>query len=252
MSRSLRASMTPARRVALLAGVALLLTGCFKPVALHMQQTDPNSRPWWCHSEQMADEPGAQWYMDHGITKGDLSWEDCITNSGYFDQALAFAMQYPTRGQAEAAGWTASANYAAGMGTHHALGNPLQGAFNPIRPNFLQYGGNGPDAKLVGMSWFVNNGPDGPPAGFPGDNDWWHRHEYLCLSSATGLIIYDGQCPPGVAGNTVYLGNYWLLHVWIVPGWNFQPDVFVGHHPCLLASGPAAPDDPCWTTDMHM
>jgi hypothetical protein len=72
------------------------------------------------------------------------------------------------------------------------------------------------------------------------------------LSSATGLIIYDGQCPPGVAGNTVYLGNYWLLHVWIVPGWNFQPDVFVGHHPCLLASGPAAPDDPCWTTDMHM
>ena len=69
--RSLGTTMTPARRVALIAGVALLLTGCFKPMALHMQQTDPNSRPWWCHSELMMDEPAAAWYMDRGIEKGD-------------------------------------------------------------------------------------------------------------------------------------------------------------------------------------
>jgi hypothetical protein len=240
------------RRAALVVVVVLVLSGCFQATAIHMQQTDPTQRPWWCHSELMADEPGAQWYLDHGISKGDLSWDDCITNSGYFDKALKFAMQWPTRGQAEAAGWSANANYAAGMGTHHARGNPLQGAFDPTTPNFLQYDGNGPDAKLVGMSWYVNNGPDGPPAGFPGDNDWWHRHEYLCLSSITGLIIFDGRCPAGVSGSTIYLGNMWLLHVWIVPGWEHRADVFVGHHPCLLPDGPAAPDDQCWTSDMHM
>ena len=245
-----RSKLSMVRRAALVAGVALLLTACFKPVALQMQKTTPNARPWWCHSELMADEPGAQWYIDHGIHKGDLSWSDCITNSGYFDQALVFAMQWPTRGAAEAAGWRASAPYAPGMGTHHALGNPLQGAFDPTRPNFLQYGGNTPDAKLVGMSWFVNNGPDGPPAGFPGDNDWWHRHEYLCLSNSTGLIIFDGKCPPGVAGGTVYLGNFWLLHVWTVPGWTHEPDVFVGHHPCLLPSGPVEGD--LCAAEMHM
>lgn len=250
MGRSFLRSATVGRHIALVVGAALLLTACYKPMAVEIQKTSPDMRPWWCHSELMADEPGAQWYLDRGIQKGDLSWDDCITNSGYFDQALAFAMQWPTRGAAEAAGWRASANYAAGMGTHHALGNPLQGAFDPIRPNFLQYDGNTPAAKLVGMSWFVNNGPDGPPAGFPGDNDWWHRHENLCLSSSTGLIIYDGPCPPGVAGNTVYLGNYWLLHVWTVPGMTHEPDVFVGHHPCLAPSGPVE-GDMCMDV-MHM
>ena len=251
MRHSLRRPVAVGRRVALVMVTAVLLTACFKPMALKHQQSSPNTRPWWCHSELMPDDPGAQWYLDRGIQKGDLSWPDCISVSGSLDDALAFAMQWPTRGQAEAAGWRASANYAAGMGTHHALGNPIAGTFNPSRPTFLQYDGNGPDAKLVGVSWYVNNGPDGPPAGFPGDNDWWHRHEYLCISSTSGLVIFDGKCPPGVAGSTVYLGNYWLLHAWVVPGWWHTPDVFVGHHPCLLPSGPAAPDDACWM-DMHM
>jgi hypothetical protein len=132
------------------------------------------------------------------------------------------------------------------MGTHHAMGNPLQGSFDPERPNFLQYDGNGPDAELVGMSWYVDNGPEDPPEGFAGDNDWWHTHEYLCISNATGLVIRDGQCLPEQDGTSVYLGNYWMVHAWIVPGWQFPTDVFRGHHPCLLASGPAAPDDPCW------
>ncbi|MGZ4712528.1 MAG: hypothetical protein ACXVJ7_02675 [Acidimicrobiia bacterium] len=240
------------RRFALLAAIALALTACYRPAAVHMQETNPEMRPWWCHSEQMPDEPGAQWYVDHGIHKGDLSWEDCITVSGYLDDALAYAMQWPTRGQAEAAGWHAQANYAAGMGTHHALGSPLSSTFDPKHPTFLQYGGNTADAKLVGVSWYVYNGPDGPPAGFPGDNDWWHRHEKLCLSNQTGVVIFDGPCPPGTDGNTVDLSGYWLLHAWIVPGWQHLPDVFVGHHPCLLASGPAAPDDTCWTDAMQM
>lgn len=251
MTNSFWRTARAGRRVALLAALALMLSACYKPVALNVQQTNPNMRPWWCHSELAHDEPGAHWYIDRGIHKGDLSWSDCLSVSDSFDEALAFATQWPTRGQAEAAGWSSSANYAAGMGTHHSQGNPLQGTFDPSRPTFLQFDGNGPAAKLVGVSWFVNSGSSAPPAGFPGDNDWWHRHENLCLSSLTGLIIFDGPCPPGVSGTTVYLGNYWLLHAWIVPSWTHQADVFVGHHPCLFPSGPAEHDDPCWTTGMH-
>jgi hypothetical protein len=184
--------------------------------------------------------------MDQGIVKGLLSWDDCLEISAQFDAALEFAQQWPTRGEAEAAGWTARVSYAIGMGTHHALGNPLQGSFDPERPNLLQYDGNGPDAKLVGMSWYVDNGPDAPPEGFAGDNDWWHNHDFLCISNSTGLVIRDGPCLAGQNGTTVYLGNYWMVHAWIVPGWQLQTDVFRGHHPCLLTSGPAASDDPCW------
>ena len=253
MVRSVRRSVRVGSRTALFVAAAMMLTACFGPLALQHQKSSPDTRPWWCQSEAAtADQPGAQWYLDRGFQKGMLSWSDCLAVSTDFDHALAFAHQWPTRGQAEAAGWKASVNYAEGMGTHHALGNPLQGGFDPKRPNFLQYDGNGPDAKLVGMSWYVNNGPDAPPAGFPGGNDWWHQHIYLCVSSTTGLVVFDGKCPAGVAGTSVYLGNFWLLHAWIVPGWFHTPDVFVGHHPCLLPSGPAAPDDPCWNMAMPM
>jgi len=238
-------------RVAGITVLALTLSGCFQAAALLHQKNNPDTRPWWCDSTMSSEaHPGAQWYIDRGIEKGPLSWEDCISLSGNFDEALKFAKQWPTRGDAEADGWRASVNYATGLGSHHALGNPLVGTFDPNRPTFLQYGGNTPDAELVGVSWFVNNGPDAPPEGFPGYNDWWHQHPHLCVSNTSGVVIFDGACPQGTNGTTVHLESYWLLHAWIVPGWNFQPDVFMGEHPCLLPGGPAAPDDPCWDFDM--
>ena len=248
----MRSSLRTMRLVAGVAVLALVLAGCYRPLAENHQQASPDTRPWWCHSTGGHGDHGSEYYMNLGIEKGMLSWADCLQLSSYFDQALGFALQWPTRGEAEADGWNATVNYAAGMGTHHARGNPLQGAFDPNRPNFLQYGGNGPNAKLVGISWFVENGPDAPPAGFPGDNDWWHTHEYLCISNETGLVIRDGECLPGQNGATLYLGNYWLLHAWITPGWDHQPDVFIGHHPCLLPGGPAEPHDPCWSSGGHM
>jgi hypothetical protein len=234
------------RGAAGVAALSLALSGCFYPLAVKHQRDNPDTRPWWCNSTGGEGTHGSQYYMDQGIVKGPLSWEDCLEVSAQFDAALEFAQQWPTRGEAEADGWNATVNYAMGMGTHHALGNPLQGDFDPEQPNFLQYDGNGPDAKLVGMSWYVNNGPAAPPEGFAGDNDWWHTHEYLCISRDTGLVIRDGRCQPGDNGTSVYLGNYWMVHAWIVPGWHFQTDVYRGHHPCLLADGPAEPDHPCW------
>ncbi len=231
---------------------SIAVSGCFYPLALRHQETDPATRPWWCNSIGGEGTHGSEYYMNQGIKKGPLSWADCLELSQDLDAAQQYAMQWPTRAAAEAAGWKASVNYAMGMGTHHALGNPLAGTFDPKKPNFLQYDGNGPNAKLVGMSWYVNNGPDAPPAGFPGNNDWWHTHEYLCISKTTGLVIRDGKCAAGQNGTTVYLGNFWMVHAWIIPGWTWEHDVFIGHHPCLLANGPAARDDPCWQSDGDM
>jgi hypothetical protein len=241
-----RAVSARGRVVVLVAAIVLACSACYTTVAQATKSHDPSMRPWWCHSELMPGDPGSQWYLDHGYSKGDLSWDDCLTVSADFDAALAYAQQWPTRGAAEAAGWHAQVDYAEGMGTHHVLGNPLAGTFDPKRPTFLQYDGNTPDAKLVGVSWFVNSGMSAPPAGFPGNNDWWHQHTVLCISSTTGKVIFDGPCPTGVSGTSVDLRSYWLLHAWIVPGWQHKPDVFVGHHPCLQAGGPAPMDDPCW------
>ena len=242
-----RQSLKLVLRIAAIGALTLVLSGCiFEALAVKHQKENPDTRPWWCHSTGGHGTHGSEYYMNLGIQKGMLSWDDCLEVSGNFDDALEYAEQWPTRGEAEADGWTATVNYATGMGTHHVRGNPLDGSFDPSQPRFLQYDGNGPDAKLVGMSWYVNSGPAAPPAGFAGDNDWWHTHEYLCISNSTGLVIFDGPCQPGQNGSTVYLGNYWMVHAWIVQGWHHPPDVFVGHHPCLLPGGPAGPHDPCW------
>jgi hypothetical protein len=241
------------RVVALVAVLAMALGACYRPLAQAVKASDPSMRPWWCHSELMPDDMAKDWYLARGYSKGDLTWDQCLQVSTDFDAAFTFAQQWPTRGAAEAAGWNAQADYAEGQGTHHFLGSPLAGNFDPTRPSFLMYGGNTPDAKLVGVGWLVSSGPNTPPAGFPGDNDWWHQHPVVCLSSVSGKVIFDGPCPAGVSGSNIDLSNYWLLHAWITPGWQHESDVFASHHPCLKADGPAPKDDPCWTDDMmHM
>ncbi|HEX6236708.1 MAG TPA: hypothetical protein VFZ68_05920 [Acidimicrobiales bacterium] len=236
--------------------MTLLLSGCFYSSARYHMSKDPDTRPWWCHSHMGHDDhEGEGGHGDHGhehyegVQKGMLSWSDCLALSQHLDNALEFAQQFPTLGEAEAAGWVRTVNYATGMGTHHRNPNtgilPAPGVFNPDEPTYLQYDGNGANAKLVGMSWYVNSGPT-PPAGFPGDNDWWHVHPQLCLSSSTGLVIRDGPCQPGDNGTTIDLSNYWMVHAWIVPGWTYKPDIFINHHPCLLPGGPAGPDHECW------
>lgn len=245
--RNVKSVLKVAGRVAGIGALALVLSGCFFPLAAAHKNSNPDTRPWWCHSSGGGHGGhGSEHY--EGVEKGMLSWEDCLSLSKSLDAVNKYAAQYPTRGAAEDAGISPRVNYVKGMGTHHLRGG-IDGNFDPTKPEFLQYGGNSRDSKLVGMSWYVRTDNGKPPAGFPGDNDWWHTHEYLCLSNSNGLVIGDGLTDAECAargGYNVYLGNYWMVHTWIVPGWQHQPDVFVNHHPCLLASGPAAADHACW------
>jgi hypothetical protein len=239
------------RVVGALAALTMLLAACdFVTEAERHQANDPDTRPWWCDSH-LGDGEGGHGSHDtphyDGVEKGMLSWDDCLAVSEHLDNAREFAMQFPTLGDAEDAGFVRTVNYATGMGTHHRNPNsgilPAPGVFNPDEPTYLQYGGNGDDAPLVGMSWYVNSG-DMPPEGFEGDNDWWHVHEALCFRN--GLVIFDGPCPPGSGGTTIDLSNYWMIHAWIVGKWQHRPDVFENHHPCLLSSGMAPDDHMCW------
>ncbi len=249
------------------AGVLVMaLSGCYEWRAIQYESKDPTTRPWWCHST--GDGGGHASHHYEGQTKGMLSWEDCKTVSADFDAALAYALGYPTLGDAEDAGMHRAVNYAMGMGTHHSFlgtfdwsdpsfdpldpiftGSDLDDVFDPQKPEFLQYGGNGRSAKVVGMSWYVRTDDGMPPEGFAGGNDWWHVHERLCFSNSSHVVIgeglTDGQCA-AASGTNLHLENYYMVHAWIVPGWTHDPDVFVGHHPCLMAGGPAGPDDACW------
>ena len=138
-----------------------------------------------------------------------------------------------------AAGFHMIVPYVHGMGAHYIGPDGIPTTVNPKRPNFLLYGGNGPDAPLVGLMWLVNSGQAPPAVGLPGGNDHWHRHSRLCM--ANSLVVGDGltdQACSAMGGVNLDTSNLWMLHAWYVRGWTYRPDVFRPHHPMLMDMPP--------------
>jgi hypothetical protein len=205
-----------------------------------------------------------------GQTRTALSWEDCRTLGAQMDLAKAFTEDYPTVAVAEAAGFYRSFNFYPGMGTHHGafgavtpailtdpsfnrfdpiLPGKMDATFDPGEPEFLQFNGSGPDAELIGMSWYVRTEDGQPPEGFVGGNDWWHHHPRLCLSTVDARIVgvnsSESQCA-SLNGILTYMHNYYMVHLWVVDDLEYHDDVFAPQHPCIKATGAIFDmDDPC-------
>ena len=187
----------------------------------------PETTPWWCNSTGIGGHHVDSAY--DGMEKGALSNADCETLTGEFQDAIEWASQWPTLGDAENAGFHMLVGYTEGMGTHHArlgdfnmsddqfdflapefIGTSLDTDFDHSKPEFLMYSGEEQESELVGFAWYVQAPSDSPPAGFTGENDWWHRHDSLT-----------------------------------------HEDVFTNHHPCLAEEGAIEdPEDNCWGESM--
>ncbi len=272
-----RVTATRLALVAALGVMALTASSCtyFQTASVIRSAGGENGAvPWWCKStEEIPVTTGpavgtVDWYA--GTHKSPLSWDDCVALSAKFDVAKAYAEQWPTEGQAESDGWNEATPYVPGMGTHHIRGgitpamladpsfnrqNPildsvgLDDKFDPAKPEVLQYDGNGPTAKLVGFDYYVRTNTGLPPAGFAGNNDWWHHHPWICYRKSDAAMIAfnvsDASCT-SQAGVNVYMGNYYMLHVWVLDDMKFEPDVYAGMIPCI-SGGTAVhdPKDPC-------
>jgi hypothetical protein len=263
------------RRLALPGLLLMLLlafSSCYYGGAINAREAG-GPVPWWCTStEEIPVTSGpavgtVDWYAN--VDKRPLSWEDCVSMSAFFDYAKRFAEQWGTRGAAEAAGWREMTQYIPGMGTHHARGgitaamladpsfnrlNPildnagLDATFNPFEPEVLQFDGNGADAKLVGFDYYVRTSTGQPPAGFPGNIDWWHHHPWICYRTSDARMVAfngtDASCA-SLSGVNVYMGNFYMLHVWVLDDMKFIPDVFAGQMPCITG-GSAIHDANHW------
>jgi hypothetical protein len=265
------------RRLRLIGFVAvamLAVASCkYENMALSAQDKgDPV--PWWCAPTEeipVTEGPASgsvDWYA--GTHKAPLGWDDCLELSALFDQAKAWAEQWPTAGAAEADGWARITPYVPGMGTHHIRGgvtpamlvdpafdrlNPildaagLDGVFDPTKPDVLQFDGNSASAKLVGFDYYVRTDTGLPPEGFKGNNDWWHHHPWICHrysdAQQVGFNISDAACT-AAGGVNVNLSNYYMLHVWILDDMVYTPDVYAGMIPCIANGGAIHdPQDSC-------
>ncbi|MEZ5244610.1 MAG: 5'/3'-nucleotidase SurE [Acidimicrobiales bacterium] len=170
--------------LAMVAVIAVLASSCYFPFAWRVDTATGGAEVApWCQ----------------GGT--DLSAEDCLTMSAYFDLALDYAADFRSLGDFVAAGATEVAGRPADIGVPFALPGCCT-SFDPATPSLLLYDGTAPSSRLVGVGWGVDGAE---PAGFAGDLDVWTD-----------------------------VNGRWFLTAWIVRGYLNHPNVFAPAHPCLV------------------
>jgi hypothetical protein len=151
--------------------------------------------------------------------------------------ARSVADKYPTVAAAEAAGYRKSTVYVPCIGAHYT-NTALVGRFDPAAPSELLFDGTNPESKIVGLSYLIFH-RGGPPEGFAGPNDMWHQHNAnggLCLN-AQALVIGNESTSKKECerrgGRKAKLDDIWMVHDWVVPGWECGWGVFAGECPEL-------------------
>jgi hypothetical protein len=149
------------------------------------------------------------------------------------------AMKYPTAADATAAGYRLVAGFGPGSGAHY-IGGPMTGPgpFDATRAQSLIYDGTSPTSRIVGLMYFGFSAD--APEGFAGPNDHWHRHSNVCTKFQNGVL--DVPFPPdadvtrqqcaAVGGNYMAITG-WMVHAWVVPGWESPSGVFSHENPNL-------------------
>lgn len=162
--------------------------------------------------------------------------------------ARTVVAKYPTVAAAEAAGYKMSTAFVPCIGAHYT-NMRYAIAFDPARPSELLFDGTSPNSKIVGLSYLVFH-LGGPPEGFAGANDLWHQHNNNGGLCQKGGVVVGGEAMSAedckaIGGRKVALDNVWMLHDWIVPGWECSWGVFAGECPELGGrTGGTAWDEP--------
>jgi hypothetical protein len=167
--------------------------------------------------------------------------DQCAALADELARAKAVAERHPTIADAEAAGYQRVTTYLPGIAAHYMNFENLQDGFVLEEPEMLLYDGDGPDASIVGLSYYIlHDGDEEPAEGFTGDNDHYHRHVGLCIRDgvvAAGSGTSEEDCE-ALGGRKSDGASGWMSHVWIAPGCESDWGVFSGANPRLSVRAP--------------
>jgi hypothetical protein len=178
----------------------------------------------------------------HGGHVGPHPWKalvdkaDCDQLRAEIETARQTALKYPTAQDAMDAGWRRVTGYVPGIAAHYMNFGLVDGKFELEKPEMILYDGGGPEAKVVGLSYYVVlEGEAEPTQGFTGENDHYHRHIGLCVN-ASGVIgdskTTEEECAAR-GGRKQGGGAGWMSHAWVVPGCESPWGIFSGANPVL-------------------
>jgi len=187
-------------------------------------------------------------HLIHGVKAHDVAAEqqpdtllDAQTRAVLADQltaARATAMKYPTVADAERAGYhLVGGGYGPGAGAHYIrFSRSAFGGFDASNPPTLIYDGTSTTAQIVGLMYLGMGNKGAAPEGFAGPNDHWHRHSGVCLKGATAILPVDAnvtQAQCAAKGGSFMKITTWMVHAWVVPGWESPAGVFSHENPDL-------------------
>jgi len=183
---------------------------------------------------------------------------DQATRDGLAAQLTAArqaALRYPTVADAKRAGMYLAGGFAPGSGAHYMwtqgvlTGIRPDGTVDPSRPASFIYDGTSPTSRIVGLMYISLAAA--APQGFAGPNDHWHRHFNTCVRFGNGLIdvpfpadadVTQAQCD--AAHGQFMRQTVWMLHAWVVPGWESPQGVFSHANPDLRCADGTLDTDP--------
>ncbi len=189
------------------------------------------------HASASGDDTGG-----HGGHVGPHPWTaitsktDCNRLKAELTLAKTVALKYPTAADALAGGWSRVTGYVPGIAAHYMKFSTVDGTFDIAAPEMLLYDGGGPEARIVGLSYYmIHPGTAEPTQGFTGANDHFHRHIGLCVGP--GGVIGDSKTTAEdckARGGAKQGGESgWMNHVWVVPGCESPWGIFSGGNPIL-------------------
>ena len=155
-------------------------------------------------------------------------------------EARAAALRYPTVADAAKAGFLQAGQFSPLTGAHYINIRGVNG-FDPSVPGSLIYDGTSPTSKVIGTMYISSD--QNPPQGFAGPNDHWHRHANTCVVYGGGKIVIPFAADSDVtismcnAAHGVFMRRtVWMVHAWVVPGWESPNGVFAHDNTNVLCA----------------
>ncbi len=168
-----------------------------------------------------------------------LSSADAPVFAAQWAAAQAAITAHDTEEEAAALGYIRATAPSGGIGTHWVLWPQIAKPFDPAVPSMLLFDERRDPAVLVGYSYALQSPT--LPEGFAGPNDHWHQHRGLCVDN--GWVVREQATGPDACNGTYIAGgDFWMLHAWVVPGWNNRKGDFAPFNPKLCPPVSGTPD----------
>jgi hypothetical protein len=156
---------------------------------------------------------------DHGLpgeAMPALTPDEQETFDAQWASATAAVDHLDTLDEIEQAGYVVGSGHTDGAGVHYIKWSLVDRPFDPAEPSMLLFDQvkRGEEPRLIAYSYWVTS--DGPPEGFAGDEDRWHRHLGVCFEN--GYIMDENMDRSDCGGDWVNGVDMWMLHAWVVPG----------------------------------